>query len=71
MSFIQPKNNRCCLTCANWGGKREVYINTSAKTDNVSTRGKCYEGVQADATPGPCASNGTYCNKYRPWGALR
>ncbi len=64
------KNEKCCLSCANWGGSRCVKPGKRAETDSPSTRGKCYAGVTADATQGPTATGQRGCSKYSVWSAL-
>ena len=63
------KSTKCCATCANWGGERKAH-GSASEAPSASTRGKCYEGVPADASQGPVAMKGA-CPKYRPWGALK
>ena len=69
MSKTFTPHTKCCATCANWGGPRIVKLG-NAETDAPSTRGKCYLGIPADATPGPTAMH-TGCPKYTKWSALR
>ncbi len=59
------KANKCCATCSMWGGLRQIK-NGQVITQDPSTRGKCYAGVNGDAAPGPCAYSNTYCKKYNP-----
>ena len=71
MSKSWTSTTKCCATCANWGGPREVehsghYVNT----ESSSTRGKCYFG-KGDALPGPGAMGGNSCDKYQKWAALK
>lgn len=65
------KNNKCCASCANWGGDRKPIHGGRGETDSPSTRGKCYAGVPADATQGHTAMQGTSCGKYTCWAALK
>ena len=71
MSWSASKNEKCCLTCDNWGGCRSVNYAKRAETDSPSTRGKCYAGMPTDATPGPTAcKSGNQCRAYQSWSAL-
>ena len=63
------KSRKCCATCANWGGQRQVH-HSSVETPHPDTRGKCFAGVFCSVTAGPSACNGGSCPKYQPWGAL-
>ena len=63
--------DKCCATCANWGGPRKVNYAGAAETDQPSTRGKCAHG-RGDATPGPTAMHSASdCPKYQKWSAVR
>lgn len=65
------KNNKCCATCANWGGERKATFSKSVETKEGSTRGKCCAGIPADASQGPTACGHNNCPKYQLWGALK
>ena len=69
--WTATKSTKCCATCANWGGERKANFGKASETPSGSTRGKCYEGVPADASQGPCACGGRNCPEYRLWGALK
>ena len=61
---------KCCATCANWGGARQVknagaYVETPA----LDTRGKCYAGTPCPITQGPMGSQ--QCAKYQKWSAVK
>ena len=71
MSKTYNSSNKCCGTCANWGGERTVQYNAYAIVDSPSARGKCYENVFCGVTQGPCSCEGTSCSKYQKWSALR
>lgn len=71
MSWSADKTQKYCLTCDHWDGDRELTYANRAETDSPSTRGKCYAGVFADATPGPVAMAGRQCGKYRKWDDFR
>lgn len=63
--------DKCCATCANWGGPRKVNYAGAAETDQPSTRGKCYMG-KGNVIPGPCAmSSASTCSCYQKWGAVK
>lgn len=70
MSWSAGKSEKCCLTCENWGGCRNVNYAKRAETDSPSTRGKCFAGMPADASQGPSAMAGRQCSKHRTWSRL-
>ena len=71
MSKTWTNDTKCCATCANWAGPRQLQYNTYSITESPSVRGKCYAGVFCGVTQGPCAMNGFNCSKYQKWGALK
>ena len=63
----QGKREKCCLTCANWGGPRQLGLCKRAETSDPGVRGKCYCGMPGSALPGPSACEGRSCPKYQLW----
>lgn len=66
------KNQKCCATCANWAGPRQV-TGTNIKQAEVSSsneHGKCYDNPHVGGfVYGPSASY--CCSHYQPWAALK
>ena len=61
---------KCCAKCANWGGQRTIKFGGSTiETNQPGDRGECYAGVFCSATPGPCACDGVYCDKFTKLGS--
>lgn len=73
MSKTWTNSTKCCATCANWAGPRQVSGHGAyCETESPGVRGKCYAGISGDATAGPTAmAGGTSCPKYQKWAALR
>ena len=70
MSKSWTNTSKCCATCANWGGPRELKHSTCVETESPGIRGKCYFG-KGDAIPGPAAMGGNGCAQYQKWAALK
>lgn len=66
--FNPSKSNKCCGTCAHWGGERQAK-NGAAVIAHCDTRGKCCKGNNGAAN-GNQATSGFGCSKYTLWSAL-
>ena len=73
MSWTATNSHKCCATCANWGGQRELKTGgSSVQTNSPGDRGKCYANVFCSVTQGPTAmQGGNSCSKYTKWPALK
>ena len=70
MTYVS--SNKCCGTCANWGGPRTLKPgNASVEVDWGCDRGKCYANVFSSVSQGQSSSEGSSCPKYEKWKALR
>ncbi len=68
--WTATKNEKCCATCANWGGGRSVTYAHTVETDDPGEYGKCYAGVFSGCSSGQRACDGRNCAKYQKWSAL-
>lgn len=71
MSKTYSGSNKCCATCANWGGPRTLQHNTYSYVESINDTGKCYANAPVARTQGPYACEGSSCPKYQKWAALR
>lgn len=70
MSNLYPSSNKCCATCANWGGPRMLRGTTAAEVESIQVKGPCY--VRAGGMmPCPASHEGFNCREYQKWAALR
>ena len=58
-------SGKCCLNCAFWQGHRtQKYRGVRYESDHPGDRGQCAQRVFCGVTQGPCACQGTSCDKF-------
>lgn len=71
MSWSTGSNQKCCATCANWSGAREVNsFRDKVTTPNPKPNAKCnIDSCVGGFAYGPKAD--WCCGKYSKWTALK
>lgn len=71
MSWSANKNQKCCATCANWSGPRDVNsMGNTVTTPKQTSEAKCYLNPRVGGfTYGPSAH--WCCGNYSKWLALK